>query len=62
MVVGPDYTTNVAEAQFDEVEALLKAAFPTDAEARLVRRLRADGDMLGEFQKPWGGRSAAILR
>ncbi|WP_122074045.1 GNAT family N-acetyltransferase [Pseudophaeobacter sp. EL27] len=56
MVVGPDFTTNVEEAQFDEVEALLKAAFPTDAEARLVRRLRADGDMLGEFQKPWEGK------
>lgn len=56
MVVGPDFTTSVAEAQFDEVEALLKAAFPTDAEAQLVRRLRADGNMLFEFQKPWEGK------
>lgn len=56
MVVGPDTMWEVTAAQFDEVEELLKAAFPTDAEARLVRQLRADGDMLLEFQKPWEGR------
>ncbi|KPD13809.1 GNAT family N-acetyltransferase [Phaeobacter sp. 11ANDIMAR09] len=56
MVVGPDYSTDIKDAQFDEVEALLCAAFPMDAEARLVRQLRADGDMLVEIQKPWEGR------
>ncbi|MDC0658156.1 N-acetyltransferase [Leisingera sp. SS27] len=56
MVVGPDFSSSVKEEHFDEVEALLLAAFPTDAEARLVRQLRADGDMLAEFQKPWDGR------
>lgn len=44
------------EAQYQEVEALLLAAFETDAEARLVQQLPADGDMLMEFQKPWAGR------
>ncbi|QAX28955.1 N-acetyltransferase [Leisingera sp. NJS204] len=56
MVVGPDFMTGVDEEHFDEVDTLLKAAFPTDAEARLVRQLRADGDMLYEFRKPWEGR------
>jgi putative acetyltransferase len=56
MVTGPDTLRDVAKAQVDEVDALLRAAFPTDAEARLVRMLRADGDMLYEFQKPWDGK------
>lgn len=56
MVVGSDTLRQVTEAQYEEVEALLLAAFETDAEARLVRQLRADGDMLMEFQKPWAGR------
>jgi putative acetyltransferase len=56
IVTGPDTLHDVAKAQFDEVDALLRAAFPTDAEARLVRMLRADGDMLYEFQKPWAGK------
>ncbi|MFC4213697.1 GNAT family N-acetyltransferase [Pseudophaeobacter arcticus] len=61
MGVGPDVSRDVTEAQFDEVEALLKVAFPTDAEARLVRRLRADGDMLVEVQKPWQGKIGGYL-
>ncbi|WP_035919998.1 GNAT family N-acetyltransferase [Leisingera aquimarina] len=56
MVVGPDFMTGVDEEHFDEVDTLLKAAFPTDAEARLVKKLRADGDMLFEARKPWEGR------
>ncbi len=56
MVVGPDTMRGVTEDQFDEVDALLCAAFPTDAEARLVRKLREDGDMLHEFQTPWAGK------
>ena len=38
------------------MDRLLKAAFPTDAEARLVRQLRADGNMLFESRKPWDGK------
>lgn len=56
MVVGPDFSTNVTNTDYDEVDALLCAAFPTDAEARLVRRLREDGDMWHEALKPWAGR------
>ncbi|WP_323784414.1 N-acetyltransferase [Leisingera sp.] len=56
MGIGPDVLTGVTDAHYDGVEALLKAAFPTDAEARLVRQLRADGDMLYEFQTPWEGK------
>ncbi|KIC35538.1 GNAT family N-acetyltransferase [Leisingera sp. ANG-M7] len=56
MVVGPDTSNSVKEEHFDEVEELLLAAFPTDAEARLVRQLRADGDMLYECRKPWEGK------
>jgi putative acetyltransferase len=56
MVIGPDTLRGVTEAQFDEVDALLRDAFPTDDEARLVRQLRADGEMLYEFQKPWMGK------
>ena len=33
----------------EAVDALLRAAFPSDAEARLVRKLRADGDAEVEF-------------
>ncbi|MGR3621578.1 GNAT family N-acetyltransferase [Pseudophaeobacter sp.] len=61
MVVGPDFTTEVKDAQYDEVETLLKAAFPTDAEAQLVRQLREDGDMLVELQKPWDGKIGGYL-
>ncbi|UWQ75941.1 GNAT family N-acetyltransferase [Leisingera sp. M658] len=56
MVVGPDTLNEVKEEHFDEVEAVLLTAFPTDAEARLVRQLRADGDMLFEFRKSWDGK------
>lgn len=55
MAVGPDTLSDVTEAQYDDVDALLRDAFPTGGEARLVRRLRADGDMLYEAQKPWLG-------
>jgi putative acetyltransferase len=56
MGVGPDTMRVVTEDQFDEVDGLLCAAFPTDAAARLVRKLREDGDMLHEFQIPWAGK------
>jgi putative acetyltransferase len=56
MVVGPDTLSRVEKEHYEEVEALLRAAFPTDAEARLVRQLRADGDMLFEARKSWDGK------
>lgn len=56
MVAGPDFSSSVKEEHFEEVDGLLKAAFPTDAEARLVRKLREDGDMLFECRKPWDGK------
>ncbi|KIC12241.1 GNAT family acetyltransferase [Leisingera sp. ANG-M1] len=56
MVAGPDTLNEVKEEYFDEVEALLLAAFPTGAEALLVRKLRADGDMLYECRKSWDGK------
>ncbi len=61
MGVGPDTMLGVTEDQFDEVDALLRVAFPTDAEARLVRKLREDGDMLHEFQTPWAGKIGGYL-
>ena len=54
MVVAPD----VRAAQlrdFDEIEALLRAAFGQPEEAELVRRLRADGDMWAEMVIRWQG-------
>jgi len=56
MAMGPDFSRAVREEDFAEVDELLKAAFPTDAEARLVHRLRADGDMQYECCKPWDGK------
>lgn len=61
MVVGPDFSTSVNEEHYEEVDRLLKSAFPTDAEARLVRQLRADGDMLLESRKPWNGKTGGYF-
>lgn len=61
MVTGPDTLRDVAPTQFDAVDTLLRVAFPTDAEARLVRMLRADGDMLYELEKPWAGKIGGYL-
>ncbi|WP_254683376.1 GNAT family N-acetyltransferase [Phaeobacter sp. LSS9] len=61
MVVGPDFSTSVNEEHYEEVDRLLKSAFPTDAEARLVRQLRADGDMIFESRKPWDGKVGGYL-
>lgn len=53
MVIGPDFSRGIRETDYDAVDSLLRAAFPTDAEARLVRQLRNDGDMWLEVVTPW---------
>ncbi len=55
MVIGPDFTTDASPEQFEEIDALLRAAFGQRGEADLVRRLRADGDIWVERVKLWGG-------
>ncbi|MEM7189844.1 MAG: N-acetyltransferase [Pseudomonadota bacterium] len=55
MVTGPDSTHAMRPDQADEVDALLRAAFGKPDEAELVKRLRADGDLLVELVKPWDG-------
>ncbi len=47
MALGPD-VTEMRPIDADEVEALLKAAFPWPEEAAMVRALRADGAMVME--------------
>lgn len=61
MVVGPDTSRDVVEADHDEIDALLRSAFDTDGEAQLVRQLRADGDMWFEIKKPWLGQIAGYF-
>ena len=46
MVVGPDDAWQVKPEDLPTVDALLRAAFPGPVEAELVKRLRADGDMV----------------
>ena len=58
MVIGPDVTTDASPEQFEEIDALLRAAFGRPEEAELVRRLRADSDIWAELVKSWGGRIA----
>ncbi|MEM0990889.1 MAG: N-acetyltransferase [Pseudomonadota bacterium] len=52
---------NVEDADFEAVDALLRAAFGGADEANLIRRLRADGDMWFEWQTPWHGEMAGYL-
>lgn len=53
MVIGPDTGRNPRPEQFDEIDALLAAAFGRRDEADLVRRLRADGAMAFEQVMSW---------
>ncbi len=53
MVMGPDTARNAVPEEFDEIDALLEAAFDSRAEADLVRRLRQDGSMAWEMVTPW---------
>ena len=59
MVVGPDVTREMRPGEAEEVDALLRAAFPGPEEAELVRALRRDGAMMWEFVQPWAGRIGA---
>lgn len=59
MVIGPDVTCEMRADQADEVDALLRAAFPGPEEAELVRALRRDGAMWAEFVQPWAGKVGA---
>jgi putative acetyltransferase len=58
MVIGPDVGEMRSE-DHDEVDALLRAAFPGPEEAALVRQLRADGAMVSERVMRWQGRIGA---
>ncbi len=53
MVVGPDTARRAKPEDYAEIDALLEAAFDQRGEADLVRRLRADGDMVQEFIMSW---------
>ena len=54
MVTTPDFVREMKRGEEDAVHALLCAAFPNDAEARLVRKLRKQGDIAGESVLPLG--------
>jgi putative acetyltransferase len=58
MVSGPD-VSGMRPSDADEVDALLRAAFPGPEEARLVRDLRADGAMFAEQVMRWQDRIGA---
>ena len=47
-MMEPPPNATLPRDRHDEVDALLRAAFGGPAEAELVRRLRADGDLFGE--------------
>lgn len=55
MVIGPDVTSFANESNYAEIDALLRAAFKSDDEAKLVQKLRRNGDILFEFVKHWNG-------
>lgn len=62
MVIGPDTARNALPEEFDEIDALLEAAFDRRAEADLVRRLRQDGSMAWETVMPWYDRGRGLRR
>ena len=53
MVAGPDYMRAMRLSEADQVDALLRAAFPGPDEANLVRHLRAAGQIETEVVLPW---------
>lgn len=55
MALGPDFCRDMAPAEEPAVDALLRAAFEGDAEARLVHALRKSGQMIGEMVLPLAG-------
>lgn len=60
-MVAPDTSRDVRRADHAAVDALLRAAFEGEGEMRLVRQLRADGDMWVEVVKPWQGQIAGYF-
>jgi hypothetical protein len=58
VVIGPDVSEMRSDDQ-DQVEALLRAAFPGSEEAALERQLRADRWMVSERVMRWQGRIGA---
>jgi len=60
---GPRHLTIAEErpAEFGAIRAVLEAAFPTPAEADLVERLRADGDLVLGLTGRVGSRVTAYL-
>jgi putative acetyltransferase len=58
MVIGPD-VSEMRPEDHDEVDALLRGAFPGPDEAELVLRLRADRAMVSERVMRWQGRIGA---
>lgn len=61
MVIGPDSAYSAKPEQYDEIDALLEAAFNRPEPAALVRQLRRDGDIWEELVKPWEGVIAGYL-
>jgi putative acetyltransferase len=58
MVIGPD-VSDIRAHDHDEVDALLRAAFPGPEEAMLVRDLRCAGVLVSEQIIRWQGRIGA---
>lgn len=59
LVTGPDFSRGMRPGEEDEVDALLRAAFPGPEEAGLVRDLRRANLMVAEMVTPWQDRVAA---
>lgn len=53
MPQAPDFMRPARSEDHAAIDALLRATFPTPAEAALVRALRADGHMEVELVMPW---------
>ncbi len=62
MVVGPDTSRRARPQEFDEIDALLAAAFGRRDEADLVHRLRADGAIVLDIVKCWPDRETGQSR
>lgn len=56
MAIGPDFLREMRRGEEPEVDALLRAAFDTAAEAKLVADLRKSKVMAGEQVMAWDGR------
>ncbi len=61
MVIGPDYIRGMRAGEADQVDTLLRQAFGGDAEATLVRDLRAADLIEMEMVFPWEGEILGYL-